>query len=218
MKILHFLLLFGILFLYPLGCTPPPPSTPEPGQIILDSPCSPPCWYQIIPGKTTNAEVPPLLSQIPDFDQERSTKIGPWAGYSEVYRLYFHGDYFKGEILMQDDVVNRIGLFGNFNLSLENTIETFGKPDQVVISRVWTGDIATKSLYLLYPETGLVIRVDQSGFKPITVERADQVDFICFLNADTYFDSLTQTPEIVTSEELAKQILSWPGWGAVLED
>lgn len=217
MKTQYPLLVLVILFLLASGCVPEPTPTPEAGQLILDSPCSPPCWYHIIPGKTTEEEVPGLLEQIPALDQERSTKIGPWSVYSGIYVIDFHGNYQSGEIKIKDGLVNRITLVGDFNLSLEKTIDGFGPPDQIVSTIRMTGDVQTKSLYLLYPEAGLVIRVDQSGFKPITVEKADRVDAVYFVNPQTFFDLLTQSPEIFYPSELAEQSSPWPGWGTVLE-
>jgi len=217
MKSQYHLLVLVILFLLASGCVPEPTPTPAAGQLILDSPCSPPCWYHIIPGKTTEEEVQDLLTQIPNLDLERTAKAGPRSIYSGLYFLFFIEDLQSGVIYVKGKIVDSIILFGDFNLSLEKTIDGFGPPVQIVSTIRMTGDVQTKSLYLLYPEAGMVIRVDQSGFKPVTVEKADRVDAVYFVNPQTFFDLLTQSPEVFYPSELAEQSSPWPGWGAVLE-
>jgi hypothetical protein len=77
----------------------------EPLQAIVDSPCDPPCWQYIIPGKTSKQEMVELTSRIPEINKQKSEWIGPWNIYNDRYVILFEGNQSEGQIRFIDDEV-----------------------------------------------------------------------------------------------------------------
>jgi len=107
-------------------------------KVIFDDTCSPPCWRNIIPGKTTSQEAYDLIS---GFSDKKTGKVNRWGDYGQ-FNAYYDFTLSSGVrvwISTIDDVVALV----EFSDHDDNGIATFG----MCVSRYGTPEYAAQSIY-----------------------------------------------------------------------
>ena len=156
-KFAQFLVLFCLT-----ACT----TTPKYDDLI-NSPCTAPCWYGVIPGKTSKDELVKLIPAFPRYQKNRSTWLDDKSQVSqsvpETSKALFAmsiGDSLAGlQIDLDENIVSSIRIssilnksfeYKNLGLTLGNAISTFGKPSDLFLEK----DLQRKfqKLFLVYSD------------------------------------------------------------------
>jgi len=99
---------------------------------LSGTPCRPPCWEGITPGKTDAQEAFDILSANPLFTQVEMARF-PGIGYIS-FNLHFV-PFDEGEVLFRpyraEETVYKVRLWGLFEQNLGELIRAFGKPSHV---------------------------------------------------------------------------------------
>jgi hypothetical protein len=128
------------------------------GDLSLQTwqPCAPPCWYNIVPGRSTAAEVRQILPALPfiadgSIEETRVTKA--LLEFRWRYTDPWNED---GIISLQNDIV--VSIYGRpgFKLELREVVNRFGPPNGIIPFRVGGGDQPPYyTVGLFYPDKGL---------------------------------------------------------------
>ena len=179
------------------------PSLAEPG-------CEPPCWQQIIPGKSTFEDIKKQVPEIEGVDENSIFIDENEILYDVCIRWEFIEDGQVGEVCVLDQTVPFIGLVGDFGLTLEKALSIYGEPDQLVYSWQAVGDPVALRVVLFYLEKGLVISFKQSDLDTITLEPENKIDYILFYDLALYPEIVTRL--IVEKEDLEEHQMEWSGY------
>jgi hypothetical protein len=120
--------------------------TPQ-GSVFDGGNCNAPCWYQLLPGTSTSADIDRLLQNRPDLIygglSDRSPSIFDPStglileGQYEVYLRPFtrtNVEPLKSILVIEQGVLKRIKLQMNRIMTLNEVLLRTGRPDQVLLS------------------------------------------------------------------------------------
>jgi hypothetical protein len=106
---------------------------------ILDNPvCSPPCWQNIVPGKTNLGELLATLKDIDNLDQS-SLVQRDYPNMKSYDQIVYGKLYLEPNVVtfvsayLSDKSVVELDFLGDWNLTLEEAIKELGKPEGVLI-------------------------------------------------------------------------------------
>lgn len=189
-------------------------------SFLLGEPCEAPCWYNLIPGQSTESEVNEVLAELPFVDQDYTRRWeyeGDYDGDSDFQKdmsIHFNcveGDEVPpcGHIDLDDGIVHVISHEIFYQLTLEQVIEKLGPPDYVV--------------YGLYPPHGDGCLVDLEWLEQgITVRIVDRPRVQLCLDIDQQipFEPTIQVTSISYSSKQAqipnlceiRNCIPWPGY------
>jgi hypothetical protein len=168
------------------------------GGLFSSEPCGPPCFWRIIPGKSTEAEVLQVLkdNQVIDFCKHYNTENesgsrGLTCGF-EINISFQYGQ----------EIVEGIGLRPE-GISLEEVIAFYGDPDGVLVLSGGTSQehppIVVMSLYYDKIQTRIHLP-DQEGAEYF-VEGLDLITDVSYFDASSY--------QSMKEEQLQR----WKGYG-----
>ncbi len=162
--------------------------------------CQLPCWWGIVPGKTTWQDAHTFFSPIATSIYE-STKPDSNPRYFEVFFPApppFEGEFKQG-YLIKNDVVTQIEIlpqnFSKYSLPKE-LFQEFGVPEKVLLGGSVDQDQSFQ-LVLYYPERG-IFAMYVSELRPSNYQ--EQID-ICFTEVD-YVDMFLWDPTESFSETM----------------
>jgi hypothetical protein len=171
-----------------------PASTPDPT-------CLPPCFYGIIPGKTTLTETAALLG-VPSPDHEALL----WETKASRRSWYAPSQYLANHIWFQDEIVRSIVIREQRDVTFQEVVNRYGEPEVTAIGNpdaMYMGD-----LFLLYPSKGMAFmgrfRSDQDGavwYTPMP---------------DVFVDSEIYFPPMPAASLTAKIVQQWNASGTIL--
>jgi hypothetical protein len=94
-------------------------SCSKPSATILSDPtCSPPCWQNITPGKSTVEETRALLGNISLVDPDSIAIRGkPWYIYSEIFYFELRSKQVEGRIYFLENKVSMILFDGDLHIT-----------------------------------------------------------------------------------------------------
>ncbi len=201
-KIRYFII--GLLLFILTACQP------EIKPILEDSPCTPPCWYNLTPRITTLQESLQIIENLKFVgDYAKSGRESP----------YIIGDIGKNHgftINFEDDVIESIFITGSpltgTTLRVKDAIKLYGEPDQVYIHRFRTGDVEGYLINLLYPDKGLVITSRDGGLSGfLDIKPNDRVYEIILVANDSYDNFISHG---VWENEINEKgnLLPWKGY------
>ena len=125
LRLLLFLILTGLCL---FGC-----NLTSPASFLTDLVCSPPCWFNITPGVTTQDEALEILRNLPFIDKDSvSTKGFYWNSFDDT--IFFHptSRNWDGEAYVMDHKIVLIVFAGKLNVRFEEAIEVLGEPKYVI--------------------------------------------------------------------------------------
>lgn len=196
----------------------------EPKLSILDNPvCEPPCWQNVIPGKTEKGELLNILTSLPFVDEDSISNVNiPGSAFmgtlyaslygDEPYQTQFYADFL-------DDKVTTISMEGDWHITLAETIEKLGQPRTVIVIR-YRGDIFVT---LINPEKGVSF-----GYNSVWKEEkwrnkisSDiEIESLLFFDPSSYemlMSSGIFSWWLLNSEETASALYTWDGYGSLDE-
>jgi len=213
-------LLFSLwMMVFILCITACRPNASQTSSIIIN-PCSPPCWQNIVPGKTTKDEVIKLLNTLPDINKgsiETITTIEPndsikWSWNPKA------ADY-SGRIFIQDDVTFLITVAPKENrLHFEEVILKLGEPEQV-LAFLEKGERVSITIFILYPTKGYgFLDYYTSSFdntkSTIEIKPEMEVKYIWFGEVENFYLNLTNGYiGRLTSSFVKEGVQPWNGYG-----
>jgi hypothetical protein len=132
----------------------------EPDKSLLTGqPCAPPCWYGIVPGKTTGEEAWYLLRENPFVHQGSLARATDRRGRTDFAWQSSKGSG-PNRASLQDNVVQVLAIVPDFPLTLSEVVGRLGDPPRVLA--VFTPfEIADRGYHIVlyYPSQGVIVTV-----------------------------------------------------------
>jgi hypothetical protein len=148
---LLFLLLLSVGLLGSCRMNSIPDSTDE-VDLLLDSPCTPPCWYNITPGITTRSEAKSILNGLSFV--ENSSIVLNQAGNIGWKQISASEDV-TGGILFTDSTVRSIYILpSTCTTTIQELIDLLGPPEGTWVSYVHLPEDGV-TVTLIWPQMGL---------------------------------------------------------------
>lgn len=191
---------------------PKPTKTPMPDQYwyrwLHSSPCAPPCWEGIVPGKTTATQAAAILRTLPLAEDIKATQNPLFPSEGEVNWQWYPG-IARGRALYKTEtqVIYVIAPGIPHDFTLGEVITSFGDPDFVDARAGHGPDIGsgvTYSLAFIYESKGFDIGANAYSAKPrITAQT--------IVSSPSFFDPVN---ERVGSPSPSEQpfLLPWNGY------
>lgn len=220
---LQHLVLWAVLANLLVACTALPANTnTRPGDVSLltSQPCAPPCWYNIVPGRSTSDDVRRILPTLPFIDAQSIKEQ-----HSEEDRSYFRWRYTNppgasGSILLQNDIVVMVEAEPGIKLELREVVDRFGPPDRVLPNNFVLPDGGYYAVLIYYPNKGLAFgtpRLPHLGYgaEEYSIESAFPINTVYYLEPETLEQLMINVHEI--RPEQVKSVLErtypWQGFG-----
>lgn len=182
-------------------------------NFLSDSNCSPPCMYDIIPGKSTVNDIKSIITTIPKIHD--IVWNGPWSTYSEILYFKFQRSGQECEITFTDHIVDHILLYQKLNINIGQIIEIYGEPQTILISNQKRGSTKVLQVNLLYPQKGIVLSYQINPYiKSLSIAPNNNLDYIIFLKPDSFQQFVLSSPLIgqVTEKNLLNHQIDWKGF------
>jgi len=182
--------------------------------MILSDVCAPPCWENIVPGRSTVSDVREAENRLPLIDTERTAWVYKQNQYDTIFSWNFlDSDVKGGWIYFKNGVVELIYLSGGFNVALETVVEKYGFPEFVIVGNSFTPGLFTygyqNQVHLIYEEAGMII-----SLKPnvnADIKASTKIDRVMFFDP-TEIEAITQ--EWVSAGLLGElKRWNWQGYG-----
>lgn len=125
------------------------PNVTDPNLIdrswLEDLPCSPPCWYGLVPGQSSQSDLFRVVAELPFIDQENIvqkaitfrgeeeqwlTGNGVWINYKEPSSMT--ASYFQ----FSNNVLYDIRIMPNYYINIETIVQKLGEPDYFYYARI----------------------------------------------------------------------------------
>jgi hypothetical protein len=129
-------------------------------KVILENPCSPPCWRQITPGKTNQDELVRILEDMPDVNQRSIQILGPWNIFDSNIVVQLDSNIEVEFYLIKNQVI-LIAIHDKFDLTYSEAVKHFGDPDVITAartlgpSRILIGDTPLLYISSMIPSIGI---------------------------------------------------------------
>lgn len=196
-------------------------------SIIEKDECSPPCWKNITPGKTTRQEVVQILNDISwiDKDSIKSNISGNYGGFLAGWDLdciqwlgkLDSGDY-SGRVCFYNDTVAFIEISLNEGvIDFSDLIKKLGIPESVLIIKTEGAERDTLSIHVLYTSKGYAFLDYYTTLNlknPIQIAPDDDVQVVWYFVPEYHFE-LLKFGHIgnFSSHIIEKGLQDWKGYG-----
>jgi hypothetical protein len=125
LQLLLFLILTGLCL---FGC-----NLTRRVSFLTDLVCSPPCWFNITPGVTTQDEALEILRNLPFIDKDNiSTKGFEWNSFDDTIFFRSATQNWDGYAYVMEHKIVLIDFYGKLNVPFEEAIEVLGEPKHVI--------------------------------------------------------------------------------------
>lgn len=159
-------------------------------KVVMENPCSPPCWRYITPGQTNQEELAEILENMTEVKQKTIQTLGPWSGFDSRTIVQL-GSKSEVEFYLIKDKVILIAIRGMYGMTYAEAVEHFGKPDVITAARTLGSDyLPIGDLELLYissmiPEVGIAF-----GFssKEILMKSDEEINPDSIITNFDYYD------------------------------
>jgi len=185
-------------------------------SVVESNPCSPPCWYGIIPGETSVNEAIGLLLLIPGIHDDRE-KIEDYLSNNKIISLRKVRE--EGlQIYCPDEKVTNISLYSE-NWNLREIIDLYGEP-LYYLSFYQQYESTYRSVILLYPKNGIYVSIKVRYFNETTknsvISYDSEVDSIRFTQIEGLLDNLGLTIMGYQNEFFKNNNEPWQGVGELI--
>lgn len=180
-------------------------------KILSDSSCEPPCWLGMTPGVTSIEEVRHQLNEFSEaLDLEKVFDYGAGNGYPVVIGWQTENQKIEGELYCGQETLHHMTIYGK--MSLDDGIQLYGPPEKIyydtaLCAKQFIGLTVCDRVYLHYPEKGLILSYESSGYKEITIAPKEQIDTVYF-----YVPETQEHLEVYSKPFNEKNYLDWPGY------
>lgn len=220
MSKLKVLTLFICLVLSVPACQSKSPALPP---VLSDNTCAPPCWGNISPGKTTEADVRKILQDISSVKKD-SIFSRPYKEFNGIYWKFSEdGD---GDVLVENGIVWSLDfsspLNESLNVTLDQAIEVYGEPAYVFSQ--FNPDIPDwGAVTFIYPKKGVIFsyasHVEKYKYKGV-LRPETPINSISYFSPEKYQEIFKKSfidPPEWTAEIVHASIYPWKGYGNISE-
>lgn len=175
-------------------------------DILLNSPCTAPCWQGIVPG--AEMEVDQLVQILTWLDSARSISQYDTAGGTEIRWRWKQWPWkLSGynSIYLTSQKVNNVSLSIEFVLTIEEIVNLYGEPEAVNWGPAGTPERPYTRMNLFYPTQGLQFVARLPLYSPV-LEPSTR------LIASVYFSPAESVTSWVDSTKISN-LRTWPGYG-----
>lgn len=123
-------------------------------SLLTGTPCTVPCWQNIVPGKTSSTETMQILKNNRYILQNRLQESGTEDSGGAIWRWYAPGQRTQSSISWQNGVIHEITIGLNYRLTMSQVIDKFGLPEAVNIGTGGTPEHWWWIIDLYYPRIG----------------------------------------------------------------
>jgi hypothetical protein len=196
-------------------------------QFALSSPnCNPPCWQNIIPGKTTEEEVINNLKNNSIVDQKSITlQGGRWNTFDDaIYSLFKNGEI-KSEIYFLNGKVALMTFSGDLNTTFNQAVTAFGDPEYIINIPQWGGlpgyPDPSFSITALNPSKGIKFSYDTrdvGGNIKLELTPENKITRISYFDPNKYkniLDAGMFSEGFLKDGEAEKFMVIWNGYGEI---
>lgn len=168
-------------------------------SLLTGEPCAPPCWYGIIPGKTSETDALGIVNGLEFINRDTIMVHEGVRGGTVSWQTVFDEDSSLVEGLSFDEsgVVYQIGMILRYPMTLQGVIDVIGDPDGLMSSLImgYDGSANDKSIDIVWFDEGLEAPV---AYLPISERTSSSVvepdSSIRYL---TYFPSVSSVGEYI---------------------
>lgn len=183
---------------------------------IVENPCSPPCWHEILPGVTTSREAIAIISNNPLVNPGtiEMQKANQYHFEDQIFWEFQDRSY--GGASLNNDIVMDIR-FEELSMPLEKLITVLGDPQQIVFFPRWGDDWY---INIIYPEQGVWFWYYKHQTAPsiIEIHPQDSVKRVMFVDPQILMELLTEDGQLyleAKSLTLDDLLVSWEDYGKV---
>lgn len=183
--------------------------------LLINSPCTMPCWDNITPGSTSGKEAMLLLGENPIIT---NVEIGDISWSQNGYTIRADLDRNQGiEIYVEDEIVEAIWIsssgLSDLNITFSELIGICGEPHSVYIDSFYAGDAFGYMINFLYPEKSMLIRIIDGGKKGyVHLHGKDSISDIIFIQTDKFMEFMIKYVDGYEYFNLDKAN-PWEGYG-----
>lgn len=184
-------------------------------KFLKDPTCLPPCWENIVPGKTTIDDASSILSHVSGIKIANNPTV--LSGNTRQMDWRFDQSNDGGDVTTDDQgkVISKISLGFYEKLTTEEIISAFGQPTDVLLydCRSEFGK-HTCEVHLIFQETGIALRtglIDNFGKNMYQVNISPQTE----INGIWFFQKINGTYEKVigrNSFNYPQYFIKWKGY------
>ncbi len=214
------LMLFICLGLVVSACQSGPTALPP---VFSDTSCEPPCWANIYPGETTEADLRNVLQDLSSVKGD-SIFSRPLEGFDGIYWLFTDGS--DGQVRVKDGIVWSLGFSSpintRLNITLGQAIEKYGEPEYV-FSEMNPNSSDWGAVTFLYPKKGVTFsyatHFEKNKYRGILRPETPITSISYFLpeNYQEIYERFYINPPEWTAEVVNASIYPWDGYGIISE-
>lgn len=166
----------------------PEPTTTNPfgdGGLLSKEPCTPPCFYGIIPGLTTEEGARETLEQNVVFENCEEFDNSAQGGSGQGIRCNFFGIHFS------ESMVYNLGFYPESELTLGKIIAEYGEPDQLYTFSSSTPDYPLYGdLNLCFESLSMIVGLPAMLGEVYSVSQETKILFINYLSSQENYTNL----------------------------
>ena len=143
-------------------------SQEEEQRFLFEDGCELPCWSNLIPGQSTDADVLQQLPEIASYSQAKQTRYHTYPSVRfdkdtrTTIRWWYDSVKYVNRIDIDDSMLTSIVIYPQISFDLEDVLVAYGDPSSYSIISLfdYSFDRLSISLSLYYPEMGLIVVFD----------------------------------------------------------
>jgi len=202
-----------------VGCQPTPADDPLADHSVLSQqPCASPCWYGLMPDKSTEKDIDATLPKLAFVDPATiSKRDSSWQGDSSAQEVVFdcahpRGTNCGGTFVLLHDQLKEINLIVANSLSLGQVVSVLGQPDYFIRRPFSPEGLGNPGcvITLIWPQKGITVESidsrNDSGCQ--TIKQTGQVDpngkatQLSYISLEEFVDPTSYFPDEI----------AWPGF------
>jgi hypothetical protein len=196
---------------------------------ILSAPtCSPPCWQNITPGKSSVEETKALLGDIALVDKNSIVVRGkPWDIFDEVIYFKLRSRGITADIYFLEGKVSMIVFSGDLDITLGKVVVEYGEPEYIANVPLYGGmplaGTFSYGITAFESEQGLAFAYDTRDLpKKLKTEITPDIRITLFFYFDPgVFSKLLESGLFFRLQnggiDAQKSLMPWTGYGNIEE-
>lgn len=172
-----------------------------PDNSFLESkPCSPPCWFNIVPGKTSDQTAWQILREHPSVNQRTLQWFADRKGIEDISWLNKLGGG-QNRLYPRNGTIQAIYLTPDSNLNLGQVVSKMGPPEKVVVEHGFAEFTnSTNVITIYYPSRGVIVQSKSPSRTQAVrqlIEPNIPVNALLYLSAGSFSEIVQNAKKIV---------------------
>jgi hypothetical protein len=207
MKRQHFFILLCLFLILLSGC-----ATDNAKQILENSLCMPPCWYQITPGRSTVNDVRELLPSIEIIDPTTLIWFEKWNIFSGEVAWTYRDSRIGGDIFFVNDIVQSIVFHNYLSIKLKTLISVLGEPEHITFGKPASSALEGYAIdaYILLDTKGVALLVPINVVPETSIEPVNVVKEIIYTDPSNFKNNLGTI--FIDKNDFVQRLFPWRGY------